>query len=294
LVILGILLNWIISPILAATSGNSASSTLESFLILRMMRLFRFVRALRLLEAFGELWRLCNGLIHSVHTVMYALFLLLATTYVFGCFAVEVITQSELLQENEATRLIVEKRFGSLWRSSLTLLSFANADSLAAVYEPLIEQNPWLAPFFAVVWLVITVSLMNLVTAVIVDNAITQSREDIETKRAETRKTVKALQPQIEKLFIELDRDKDDMLSIDEVDLEFITMPEALRYVIDEEKLRDLFEFLDDDGSGSVDKEEFIEGVASLALQNVPIETTQILHLLRNQRDAIADIQSKL
>jgi hypothetical protein len=259
-----------------------------------MMRLFRFVRALRLLEAFGELWRLCNGLIHSVHTVMYALFLLLATTYVFGCFAVEVITQSELLQENEATRLIVEKRFGSLWRSSLTLLSFANADSLAAVYEPLIEQNPWLAPFFAVVWLVITVSLMNLVTAVIVDNAITQSREDIETKRAETRKTVKALQPQIEKLFIELDRDKDDMLSIDEVDLEFITMPEALRYVIDEEKLRDLFEFLDDDGSGSVDKEEFIEGVASLALQNVPIETTQILHLLRNQRDAIADIQSKL
>jgi voltage-gated sodium channel len=295
LVVVGVLSQWIITPILNATGGQSSARVLRQSFLLRIPRLLRLVRAVRLVEVFGQLAKLCNGFVNSARTVVYALVLVLFVTYVFACVAVEVITQSEALRKDEATRFIVETRFGSLLRSGLTLISFANADSLSSLYEPLIEQDAWLTVFFGLVWLVITVSLMNLVTAVIVDNAISQSREDLETQNAELRKRVRVLQPEIDALFDDLDQSKDGTLEIEELDLSMVRVPDDLRSIIqDEDRLKDLFQYLDDDGSGTVDKREFTSGIMNLALQNVPIETTQTLQLLRSHSTALADIQDAL
>merc|ERR1719356_1569323 len=88
----------------------------------------------------------------------------------------------------------------------LTLIAFTNADSISAVYEPIITTEPMLAVFFGFVWLFVTVSLMNLVTAVIVDNAISQTSKDIEFERHEKKRQLKFLIPAIERLFDDLDK----------------------------------------------------------------------------------------
>merc|ERR1712196_308717 len=60
-----------------------------------------------------------------------------------------------------------------------------------------------------------------------------------------------------------------------------VKLPRELQDVLKPDKLVDLFEFLDVDGSGELSEVEFVEGVSHMALMHIPVETTQILQLLR-------------
>jgi hypothetical protein len=52
-----------------------------------------------------------------------------------------------------------------------------------------------------------------------------------------------------------------------------------------------MFEFLDKDKSGEVDKEEFVDGVCCLALSSISVEAMQMLQLLRSCHQMLVDIQ---
>eukprot|EP00959_Pyramimonas_sp_CCMP1952_P092441 1934651-Pyramimonas_sp.AAC.1 len=60
-------------------------------------------------------------------------------------------------------------------------------------------------------------------------------------------------------------------------------LPEDIRKILDSDQLVEVYGYLDADGSGEIDEEEFIDGIFSLMFQSVPIETTQMLQLLRSQ-----------
>lgn len=66
----------------------------------------------------------------------------------------------------------------------LTLFQCFTLDSAGEVYRPLITHNPTLIAYFMTVILIMAVSLMNLVTAVMVNSALDQASEDKDVKRA--------------------------------------------------------------------------------------------------------------
>merc|ERR1711998_719611 len=96
-----------------------------------------------------------------------------------GIFAVlghETITASEVKDDNEEFRRLASSRFCDLPTIMLTLISFVNADSIASIYEPLILAD-WTLTFYFVPFIcVVTIALMNVVTATIVEEAIEQSK----------------------------------------------------------------------------------------------------------------------
>jgi hypothetical protein len=290
LVTVGVLAAWIMRPVLEGGEFKAAEDieVVQQVLIVRILRLVRLVRALRLIEHFKELWKLTNGLIKSSRTVLSALSLVLVTIYGFACLGIETIYKAKDLQENPVTGPIVREHFSSLGRTMLTLVAFTNADSIAEIYVPIIEAQPLLAIYFCGLWLVVTVSLMNLVTAVIVENAISNAGEDAEMTLNERRKQLKRLIPSIKDVFQALDADGTGMLTLEELNFSKVKMPQELRDIIQPDKLHDLFEFLDMDESGEIDSKEFVDGVCHLALSSVPVETTQILQLLRSQKDEIS------
>jgi voltage-gated sodium channel len=295
LVTVGVVSAWVVQPILASVTerGSDSLELVQQFLVLRILRLLRLVRALRLLRSFQELWKLCRGLVASAKTVLFACSLVLLTVYICACLGVELITNSDLLKDNTTTAEIVDSRFNSLMRTMLTLIAFTNADSISAVYEPIIIVEPMLAVFFGFVWLFVTVSLMNLVTAVIVDNAISQTSKDIEFERTEKKRQLKFLIPAIERLFDDLDKQtgrEDGHVGAYELHFDQIKLPLELEGILHPDNLDDLFEFLDSDGSGTLDKEEFVERVCRLALGGIPVETIQTLQMLRGQKKSMADI----
>merc|ERR1711920_1025739 len=71
-------------------------------------------------------------------------------------------------------------------------------------------------------------------------------------------------------------------------------MPEEIKDIVVSDGFVGLFDILDVDGSGTIGLEEFSEGVSYLALQSIPIETLETLHLLRLQSAKLEQIEVSL
>jgi Ca2+-binding EF-hand superfamily protein len=174
-------------------------------------------------------------------------------------------------------------------------MQFANADSIAGVYMPICRAEPAFAVYFLVLWLVVTVAVMNLVTAIIVENALAHGREDTEENQRQLRKVVKRIVPEIEEVFDKLDTDGSESLTFEEIEAAThngeLTLPDDIREIVEPHRLLEIFEFLDMDQSGTIEKDEFVDGVGSLAVSAVPIETTQILKLMRRTHHSVMEIE---
>lgn len=294
LVLSGGISTWIIGPVKAMTNLEDVP-VISQVLTLRVLRLMRLVRAFRLMEQFQDLWRLCCGFSKSLRTMLSVCLLVLVVVFVFACMGCETLNTSERLWDNDATREIVSARFGNLPMAILTLMQFANSDSISAIYVPICEEEPLFVFYFLALWLVVTVALMNLVTAIIVENAMANGKEDMEERQAQLRKTVKRILPEIEQVFDTLSVDGSKALTLDGIEAAALqgemVLPDDIREFVEPGRLIDVFDFLDMDGSGDVTKTEFVDGVCSLVVSSVPIETTQILQLVRQTHHLVVDLQ---
>ena len=167
------------------------------------------------------------------------------------------------------------------------------------MYHPHVEPNekaqPALALYFGIVWLSMTVSLMNIIGALLVLNAIDDAKVDAEMEQADKRRRLKQLKPQITRIFDAFDKNSDGELSIAELCMALqrpqpVGVPADVKEIIRSEKLVDLFEFLDIDNSGTVNEDEFVQGVCHLAMSTVPVETTQTLNLLKLNLKLLAEV----
>merc|ERR1712232_838116 len=132
-------------------------------------------------------------------------------------------------------------------------------DSIHDLYLPLVHRRPGLIIYWVSVIVVVSIVLMNLVTAVLVENAISSARMDDEMEAYYTRKILRRLTPEIKQVFKQLDSSGNDAVSIRElVDAieEGIDIPDELKDIIQPDKLVDLFEYLDLDGSGELSEAE--------------------------------------
>jgi hypothetical protein len=286
-------------PIIKATVRSESTelwvTVVSQATIVRNLRLLRLMRVLRLIEYFQEMWKLARGLMSSLRTVLAALVMIVITIYVFACFGMVLVNYSDVLKEDTDASEVMQRHFSTVGITMLTLIQFATGDGIADVYWPLVVNAWYLAFYFMAVWLVLTVVLMNLITAIIVENAISQAGKDRDLRMRTLRRQVQEFKPYIEAIFKELDSSGDGTLNVEEFKTglermvtamqtkEFGKMPVVLKNVIGSDQLVDLFEFLDVDRSGGVDSQEFLDGVTYLALQSIPTETVQMLHLLRSQ-----------
>jgi len=165
-------------------------------------------------------------------------------------------------------------------------------DSIGAIYRPMImsSENPLVpAVYFILYILVVSIALMNLVTAIMVEGALKQANDDAEyfRKLAEVRKA--KMIPLLRDAFVALDTDNSGGLSLQELlaaDAEtqnflmsFITSP-YLSAV-------DVFKLIDIDGSGSLDIEEFLAGLLACNTED-GINRLQMARVL-NDLQIIAD-----
>jgi len=264
-------------------SGNDNSSALaflDLVLIFRILRLLRLLRALRLLPQFKTLWRLVQGLLSSMGTMLSMLALLTFTIYVFGCIGLEVITMHNKTAQDGAASAIRDSHFHSLPQAMLTLMQFVTLDSIAGIYGPLIDDNWWLMLYFLPIILILPVALMNLVTAVLVEAAMTMGKEDADIERSLKRRMLEQVEPEIHLAFQKMDKDKSGSLDQMEVVAAAGNLPAVLQDKIKPKEVLAFFDMLDIDGSG-VEEADFVEGVFDHVMSDVPIQTRQMLKFLR-------------
>mmetsp|Transcript_41553 Transcript_41553/g.96734 ORF Transcript_41553/g.96734 Transcript_41553/m.96734 type:complete len:575 (+) Transcript_41553:68-1792(+) len=290
LVIIGLLALVILPGI---SSFGVGMEGFEKFLVVRGLRLLRLVRALRTFRYFKIMWRLVSALLSCGQTILSTTLLIIIFLFICACVAIELIAKDDQLLHDERTKWIVEYHFTGLFKASLTFLQFATLDSIAGVYYPLIMVKPELFCFFAPMLIFISIGLMNLVTAVLVENALEQSAEQAEADKKELQESLKRAIPALIDVFNDLDEDHNGMLTYEELQNVFLEdfVPRRLMDSIHVETMADFFQYLDVDASGEVSQTEFVEGLLHFYLQDVPIWTIQTLKLLKRINAQVQNLQ---
>jgi len=176
--------------------------------------------------------------------------------------------------------------FGSLPSTMFTLLQVMTGDSWAeAIARPVMKNQPYHWVLFVAYISVAAFVLMNLVTAIIVDNALSASRADEEEilrqKKLEDAKNLKYLY----ELFLELDEDGSGELTLDEVKNAFTNQMVVDRFNLlnlDEERVLELFNVLncdEGDGEGTITMEVFSDGMTQI---KKPLSSWNLLKVSTN------------
>lgn len=107
-----------------------------------------------------------------------------------------------------------------------------------AMYFPLIQQRGYLFVFFFPLILVVSIALVNIVTANLLEVAISNSTKDKEMKE----ETMRQLRPEVVAAFENMDENGDQTLTIDEVLKCADSLPPVLARTWPDGKLVELFD----------------------------------------------------
>jgi len=250
----GVFLKWVAEPM---------GMELGSFRIittLRALRLARLARAVRLFPAFKEMWILIHGLTTSAIPLLWTLVIAFCVLYVFAIAATELIGRSPDFKDNEDAQMM----FGNFLRSMFTMVQLITMDTYSdTIIRPMMHIQPFLAIFFVMFIMVGVFIVMNLVTAIIVENAFSIVKEDVESqaKEAETKKRSEL--KMLSELFMEIDLDGSGELTKDEL---FASLKnKKVKQMLDllEMKVVELTETWEvlDDGDGLLTIKEFTDGI---------------------------------
>lgn len=266
--ITGVLATWIL-PL----TGADSQSLMRTLSVLRAFRLMRLVRLVRKVEIFHEVYVLLRGLTESMRTLIWTIVVIFFLTYVFAVFGVVLISVElqDLLEDEvdpgnrlELTELL--SVMNGVFPMMYTLVQVLTQDSWNGIARPMQRHIQWSFVFFYLYLCIAAVVLMNLVTAIIVENALAHAKKD---EDALLRNKMKAKMEELAKfrtLFNEMDIDGDGMLDWGEFELAFENPDVATKLrLLDFEKAdcKEVFQLLDT-GDGMLSLEEFFEGLTRM------------------------------
>lgn len=278
-----IIISSLVGVVLYSTNNN-----FSSFLVIRGFRLLRLGRSLKGVNRFRIVWHLLHGLLNSGQVLLATFSLLVLAIYIAACIGVEIITKDPSLMNSPTVGAIVSNSFGSLRLTMLTLLQFLTLDSIYQIYIPLVIEKPGLMIYFLAIILILPITLMNLVTAVLVENGMTQAQKEAEFETKARSDEMRSAVNQLLEIFSQLDGNRNGSLSRSElVKVPEKAIPKDLLDALAVEDLLDLFDILDIDRTGEISQEEFVDGVLQLVVRDVPAETMRMMKLLQSVHKAV-------
>eukprot|EP00928_Gymnodinium_smaydae_P028660 TRINITY_DN21805_c0_g2_i1.p1 TRINITY_DN21805_c0_g2~~TRINITY_DN21805_c0_g2_i1.p1 ORF type:complete len:549 (+),score=76.83 TRINITY_DN21805_c0_g2_i1:73-1719(+) len=275
--------------------ADSRSAWWEQVMLIRMFRLMRLIRAFRMMKLFRSMWSLVYGLIDSFGTMLSTLSLLSVVLFMYSCVGIELITKDPDLSTHEDTAAIVAFNFGDMSRTMLTMMQFVSCDSIAGIYMPLVIRKPVLGLYFISALVVISIALMNLVTATLVEGALSTAAREKLAEDIATKEKLRRLLPTIVAIFKNLDKDGSGELTLEEMeDVHLEHLPKEFKDKVSVDSMKDMFEVLDTDGTGRLSEEEFVEGLVNIALLEVSLPTIQLLKQARVTYNHVLQVEDEL
>jgi hypothetical protein len=226
--------------------------------------MLRLVRLIRVFVQVKTLYLIVRGLMDSADTMLFICALVIFFLYLFSVFSVEMITKP-LLMDGEVYSPeyveIVTTHFADLKTTMLTFLQFVNMDSAHEMYTTLMLERPVLCIIFVPFLLIVSIALMNLVTAVLVGRALEEGHKDrVTTRTWEIKQKAKDVE-KLKDLFKMLDKDGDGFVTLAELLQANMQIKLILESMCNTEDLPGLFSAIDVDDSGNIEIDEFCAGL---------------------------------
>jgi Ca2+-binding EF-hand superfamily protein len=274
-----------------ATGVSGGLKTLKMLRIVRVCRVFRF---------FTELSQLALMIIDSVKSLMWALIMLFIVIYVFGIFFIHGVTD-RLRSIRTGTLTVPEQdavviaHFGNLPTVLQTLFqSMLNGISWYTLTDALETVHPTLVVLFLFYIAFSMLAVLNIITGVFVDNAVETARTQREYLVQKEMELKEKWCQEMRKLFNEMDADGSGTLSLSEVK-EFFNDDRVRSYFIalglETQDAERLFLLLDEEETGDIDIDMFLNGCLRLKGTARSIDVYQLLQDYRKMNNRLLDLQ---
>jgi len=282
----GVLIKWVAEPMGLDFAG------FRILTVLRAARLVRLARAVRLMPAMKEMWTLVRGLMTSARPLLWTLVIAFTVMYVFAIAATELIGKSPAFADHE----YAQELFGDFFRSMFTMTQMITMDTYCdLIIRPMCRVEPLVGLFFILFITVGVFIVMNLVTAIIVENAFSIAKEDQEASAKEEDQKKKRDLKLLADLFMEIDLDGSGELSRDEFFSSLKNKKVKDLLSVMEMKTCELEEVWDvlDEGDGLLTIKEFTDGIRRMKGDAKAKDVADVIKRLRVTDAKHRDLQGQ-
>eukprot|EP00439_Symbiodinium_sp_Y106_P080652 s160_g19.t1 len=291
--LLTVLLGW----------GGMLLASAVNLNVLRLFRVVRLMRAARVVISVPEFYILVSGLSHSLKAIVFGSVMLLAVILVWAIVSVEVLHPWNVLIEYDAA---CQRGFESVQMAALTIfqqivageIRLGLGDSWGEISLPLAEQYPFTIPILFLSVMTISLGVMNLILAVIVERAA-EARENDQTRKMQRKDRSTSSDAEREKHMVELallcdsmDRDGSGSLHGFDNNNQFATLMQVMD--IRRADMDTIFNVLDHDSSGEVSYVEFCQQLGNFRkrdplMMNSLIRYSDVMNLMSEHTELLTE-----
>jgi len=290
--------------LLSQRNGQTANAS--ALRALRVVRLARVLRVLQLMRVFNELRMLLHAVLGSAITLFWSLLILASIFYFFAVACVQLLTaflNDQGAAASEELRRDITALFGNVGASMLTLfqVTFGGSD-WGVVYNVLVQTDVVTCFFFVFFIAFMKISVMNILTAVFVEQTFRLAQPDLQVRAKMGRTKEKSDSRELRKVLSQLDAANTGTISA--VEFQYLLEHTHIRHYLSALGLEirnaeEVFSVLALTTNGeSVDIDAFVEGcmsmrglASSVGQQNLVMETKM---MRRSQREHCLILMEKL
>lgn len=142
--------------------------------VLRLLKMLRMLRVVRVMRFFRELRLMLHSIIGSIRTLFWSMMMLALIMYIFGLCFVQAVQEAD-----EDLRREADDHWGSIMNSILTLYkAISGGADWEGLAEPLKEVGAFYYGIFLFYIAFITFAVLNVVTGMVVDQAMKVAQFD--------------------------------------------------------------------------------------------------------------------
>lgn len=215
-----IIVSAVLEEIMQALSSDML--TMQAMRSIRVLKLIRIIRVVRLLRFFHDLRTMVYGILYTMKSLMWALILLVLVMYMFSVCLMQIMTgflEEAALSEAELDEDAVLTHFGSLGLSLYTLHKalFGGMDwGEAADPMTTVIKSPFMLSIFLIYVTFCFLCVLNIVTGVFVENANKITMKDEDFMIMEELSNRKTWFEEVRYLFKTADQDDSGAVTLEE------------------------------------------------------------------------------
>jgi hypothetical protein len=259
LVLLMILETWVLALLKSGMSMNQLT-------LLRMLRMSRLMRISRIFRMVPELGMMVKSMAAAARSVSSALFLEIGLMYVFAAIFTQWAKShtDPCFETVDSGDCILDEYFGSIAKSLVSLLQILVFDDAFAIIRPTIKDS-WYMGYLLIIFICIgSFTVLNMLIGIICEIVSTTTMDEKE----------KMLQQRVRETFLMMDTDGSGCVTKEEFDDG--ARYQLLKLGIDREVVDNAFEIIDQDNTGEIELEEFLDMIFKLTH---PPQTQDVLKL---------------
>lgn len=277
--------SWNMIDLLTVLAGwfSFALASVVNLSVLKLSRLVRVVRAVRVFISVPEFYLLMTGLYSSIKAILFGSMMLLSVLLFFAVLAVEMIhPANSILDSFPESCDRCPRAFASVSAASVTFFQqIVAGDSWGTISVPLLEAKPWTGIILFLVFVTVSLGLMNLILAVIVERASEARDNDYEQKVKKKQEERSKSMFDLAKVCATMDKNNNGLVSLEEMRNGYDQL-ESFRKLMQQmdirrDEMETIFKVLDDDNSGEVSYLEFCQNIGGF-LKRDPVIMHSLVH----------------